>query len=98
MPYSVALHDCFDRVDPLAWSRIVAPHDLAMDLRLLSAFQRTMTAQCRCGALFSRDDAAHPIPAAALALFPGDGADTTSPLNRGLTRRIRNAAPNFLRF
>jgi predicted N-acyltransferase len=98
MACSVALHDRFDQINANDWSRIVSRNDLAMDLRLLTAFQQTMTDQCRCWGLIVHDQAGAPVAAAALALFTVDGADTTSPLVKGITNRIRNAMPGFMRF
>src|SRR2546423_6413454 len=81
------------------WSRLASdPADLAMDPRLLSAFQSTMRDQCRCWFVVIRDDHDRPIALACLCLFRIDALETTGPINRAVTRRIRRLVRGYMRF
>jgi predicted N-acyltransferase len=85
---------------PIAdWNAVVRdPSDLAMDLRLLDAFESTMRDQCRCWFVVFRDESQHPVAAACLARFDVDGLETTGPMSRAIAQRIRRAFPSYMRF
>ena len=74
------------------------PADLAMDLRLLGAFESTMRGQCRCWFAIVRDDLDKPVAAAALCLFRIDALETTGPAIQSMTRKIRRLFPGYMRF
>src|SRR3954470_10357331 len=81
------------------WARLAPDSaDLAMDPRLLSAFQSTMRDQCRCWFVIVRDDDDQPIASACLCLFRIDALETTGPVNRAVTRQIRRLLPRYMRF
>jgi predicted N-acyltransferase len=98
MGHRVALHDRFDEVNSAHWNQLIRAADPAMDLRLLSVFQRTMSDQCKCWALIVRDENESPLAIAALCLFRIDGTDTTSPTLKKISANIRKIWPGFLRF
>jgi len=93
---SPTVYDHIDDVPPQDWSRLISDRaDLAMDRRLLAAFQSTMTDQCRCWFVVIRDDRGEPVAAASLCLFRVDALETTGPAVHAVTRLIRRAFPGF---
>jgi len=93
------LYERFDDVPAGEWNAIADDDgSLSMDLRLLSAFERTMRNQCTCWAALMRDNSARLVAAAALCVFKVDALDSTSPLGCRIVGAIRKIFPNFLRF
>src|SRR5438552_1652568 len=89
----------FDLVPAQQWQRVVGDDGtVAMDLRLLGAFQRSMVGQCKCWAVIIYDESATAIAAAALCLFRVDGTDSTSRRLQKVADTIRKIWPRFLRF
>jgi predicted N-acyltransferase len=92
------LYPHFDQVPADEWNSLIGDSDtLAMDLRLLSAFQNTMTAQCQCWGVLLRESG-RAVAAAALCRFEVDGLDTTGPLMLKLARLVRRIWPGFVKF
>src|SRR5437773_2999480 len=99
MMISPTLYGQVEDIPPQDWSRVVSdPTDLAMDLRLLGAFQSTTRDQCRCWFVIFRDESQQPVAAACLARFEVDALETTRPTSRAIARRIRHAFPSYMRF
>ena len=89
MTFSSTVYDHIEDVPQDDWSRIVSdPNDLAIDRRLLGAFQSTIGDQCRCWFVIFRNESSQPVAAACLALFQVDPLETTR-LSRALPVRLR---------
>src|SRR2546429_1780293 len=99
MKLTPIVYDHIDDVPAANWSHVVSdPNDLAMDRRLLGAFQSTMIDQCRCWFVIFRDESQQPVAAACLAKFEVDALETTRPTSRAIAHRIRRAFPAYMRF
>jgi hypothetical protein len=81
---------------PAAWSDLCARSDLAMDLDVLGAFQRTTIDQCRCWGVVVYDHGAA-VGCAALTFFETELADISQPLFARLREFIRGVWPGFMR-
>jgi predicted N-acyltransferase len=93
------IYDRVADVPPGDWSKLIKdPYDLAMDRRLLAAFESTLGGQCRCWYVVFRDDDGECLALACLALFQIDALETTGPVGRAFTRRIRLIMPGYMRF
>lgn len=99
MPYTPSVYDRIEAVPASDWLAVVEdPNDLAMNRALLSAFQSTMTGQCRCWFVIFRDESQQPVAAACLGRFEVDALETTRPTSRAIAHRIRRAFPGYMRF
>jgi hypothetical protein len=85
----------FDDAPP-AWRNLCARSDLAMDVNVLSVFQRTLADQCRCWGVIVTDRGAA-IGCAALCLFPTELLDISHPLLARLRDGVRRVWPGFMR-
>lgn len=99
MGRAATLYERIEDVPREDWARL-APEsaDLAMDPRLLGAFQSTMRDQCRCWFVIVRDDDDQPIASACLCLFRIDALETTGAAVRFVARNIRRLFPGYMRF
>ena len=99
MTLTPTIYDRIDDVPQNDWTCIATdPADLAMDRRLLGAFQSTIGQQCRCWFAIFRDESNQPAAAACLGLFQIDALETTTPKNRAIAQRIRKVFPGYMRF
>src|SRR3954469_16594369 len=99
MGRGTTLYDRIEDVPREEWSRLAPDSaDLAMDSRLLSAFQSTMRDQCRCWFVIVRDDNDQPVASACLCLFRIDALETIGAAVRFVTRNIRRLFPGYMRF
>lgn len=75
---SSLLFESFDAV-PTAWNSLCKKHDLGMDPRILSVFQRTLKHQCRCWGIIVFDADNSAIGCAALCLFTTELIESCNP-------------------
>lgn len=95
---NVSLYSTIDDVPAADWEGLrTGPADLAMDRRLLKAFESTMAPQCRCWYALVRDGDAC-VAAACLCRFAVDALETTGPAAQKITRYVRRVWPGFMRF
>src|SRR4051812_39796738 len=98
MTYTPTIYDRIEDVPAVDWAGVCDPSDLAMDPRLLGAFQATTSDQCRCWFVILRNETGQPMAAACLCLFRIDALETTGPLAQRITRNIRRLLPGYMRF
>jgi Peptidogalycan biosysnthesis/recognition len=80
---------------PAVWDDICHPEDLAMDLKVLEVFQRTLADQCRCWGLIVYDAGGIAIGCAGLCLFQTEIIESTNPFILRWRERLRRIFPRL---
>lgn len=82
---------------PAAWNDICRNDDLAMDLRVLDVFQRTLADQCRCWGIIVYDAQGAAIACAALCLFETELIESKNHRVIRWRDRLRRVFPKLCR-
>jgi hypothetical protein len=91
---SSQLFESFNDI-PAVWNDICHREDLAMDIKVLGVFQRTLVDQCRCWGMIVYDARGIAIGCAALCLFQTEVIESKNPFVIRWRERLRCVFPRL---